>query len=35
MHGGGAKRVRFLKKIQMRVKFKIYFKFGQKIKKII
>jgi hypothetical protein len=32
MHGGGAKRVRF-KKIQMRVKFKICFKFGLKIKK--
>jgi hypothetical protein len=35
MHGGGAKRVRFKKKIQMRVKFKICFKFGLKIKKIL
>jgi hypothetical protein len=34
MHGGGAKRVRF-KKNQIRVKFKIYFKFGLKIKKIL
>jgi uncharacterized membrane protein len=34
MHGGGAKRVRFKKKFQMRVKFKICFKFGLKIKKI-
>jgi hypothetical protein len=33
MHGGGAKRVRF-KKNQTRVKFKICFKFGLKIKKI-
>jgi hypothetical protein len=32
MHGGGAKRVRF-KKNQTRVKFKICFKFGLKIKK--
>jgi hypothetical protein len=32
MHGGGAKRVS-LKKIQIRVKFKICFKFGLKIKK--
>jgi hypothetical protein len=33
MYGGGAKRVRF-KKNKMRVKFKICFKFGLKIKKI-
>jgi hypothetical protein len=32
MHGGGAKQVRF-KKNQTRVKFKICFKFGLKIKK--
>jgi hypothetical protein len=35
MHGGGAKRASFKKNFQTRVKFKIYFKFGLKIKKIL
>jgi hypothetical protein len=35
MHGGGAKRASFKKNFQTRVKFKICFKFGLKIKKIL
>jgi hypothetical protein len=32
MHGGGAKLASFKKNFQIRVKFKICFKFGLKIK---